>query len=55
MRLDVLKVCRVLERRIVPVQLAHPAVQVRVPITDVADVALEVADVDRVKADDGRE
>jgi hypothetical protein len=37
-----------------PVQISHPRVQVRVAGADVADVALEVLDVDDVEADDGR-
>ena len=50
-RLDMLKVARVLERGHGPVELAHPAVEVRVPISDGTDVAFEVADVHRVEAD----
>lgn len=46
MVLDVQEVGRVLERRVIPVQAAHPLVEVRVPRADVADVALEVLDVD---------
>ena len=37
-----------------PVQIPHPRVQVGVAGADVADVALEVLDVDDVEADDGR-
>lgn len=44
--LDVQEVGRVLESRVVPVQVAHPLVEVRVPRADVTDVALEVLDVD---------
>ena len=51
MRLDVLEVARVLEGRAAPVERAHPAVQVRVPVADRAQVALKVADVYRVEAD----
>lgn len=53
--LDVLKLRRLLERRLVPVQVAHPPVQRRVPGADVADVALEVLHVDGVEADEGDE
>ena len=42
---------RVLERGVVPVQLAHPQVEVRVPLADRTQVALEVAVVHRVEAD----
>lgn len=51
--LDVLKLRRLLERGDIPVQVAHPPVQRRVPRADVADVALEVLDVDGVEADEG--
>lgn len=50
-RLDMLEIARVLECRDVPVQLAHPQVEVRVPIPDRADVALEVTNVYRVETD----
>lgn len=52
--LDVLELRRVAERVLVPVQLAHPAVQVRVPGADVAQVALEVLHVHGIEAHDGR-
>ncbi len=51
MRLDMLKVACILERWDGPIQLAHPAVKVRVPIPDGADVAFEVTDVDWVETD----
>lgn len=44
--LDVVKVGGRLERVIVPVQVLAPAVQVGVVVSDRAEVALEVADVD---------
>ena len=50
-RLDVLEVARLLESGDIPVQLAHPEVNVRVSVSDGADVAFEVADVDWVEAD----
>lgn len=55
MILDVQEVGRVLEGRVVPVQVAHPLVGGRVPGADVPDVALEVLDVDGVEADNGTE
>lgn len=48
MELDVVEVCRVLERRDVPVQIPHPLVNSRVAGPDVADVALEVLDIHRL-------
>lgn len=53
--LDVQKVARVLEGRHVPVEVAHPLVQVRVAGANVADVALEVLHVDGVEPDEGDE
>ena len=46
MPLDVDEVGRVLEGRVVPVQVSHPLVQVRVARADVADVAFEMLHVD---------
>ena len=54
MLLDVLKHRRPAEGRYIPIQLPDPPVQVRIPGADVADVALEVLDVDGIEADDGR-
>lgn len=48
--LDVIKLCRLLKRRMVPVQAAHPLVQARVAAADVTNVALEVLHVHRVEA-----
>lgn len=50
MPLDVVKLRRLLERRMVPVQVAHPLVQTRVAAADVANVALEVLHIHRVEA-----
>ena len=50
MRLNMLKVARILECGVLPVELPHPAVDVRVSVADGADVALEVHDVDGVEA-----
>lgn len=55
MLLDMLKFRRVLECRHIPVQISEPAVDGRISATDVANVALEVLDVDCVEADDGHE
>ena len=55
MRLDMLKIARILERGVLPIELAQPAVDVRVSVADGADVALEVHDVDGVEADLGNE
>jgi len=53
--LDVQKIRRVAEGGVVPVQVPHPRVDGGVPGADVADVALEVLDVDGVEAYDGDE
>jgi len=53
MVLDVQEVGRVLEGAVVPVQVSEPGVDARVPAAHVADVALEVLDVDGVEADQG--
>ena len=49
-RLDVVEVACIFECRAVPVQFAHPEMDVRVPVPDGAEIALEVTDIDRVKA-----
>ena len=53
MLLDVLKLRRLPERRVSPIQIPQPAVQGGVPGPDVPNVALEVLHVDDVEADDG--
>lgn len=50
MSLDVVKVRGVLKSRVLPVQPLHPPVDIRISITNIANVALEVPDVDRVEA-----
>lgn len=40
------------ERGLIPVQIAHPSVDSRVSRPDVANVALEVLNVDRIEADE---
>lgn len=54
-QLDVVKVGGLVERRVAPVQLAHPLVDVGVLVADHPDVALEVLHVDGVEPDDGGE
>ena len=49
MVLDVQEVGGVLEGRVVPVQVAHPRVQVWVAGPDVLDVTLEVLHVDGLR------
>lgn len=44
--LDVLKVGRALESVVVPIEVLHPPIQVRVVVADRAEVGLEVRDVD---------
>ena len=48
--LDVIEVSCILESWIVPVQFPHPLVYGGVAVTDGADVALEVTDVDGIEA-----
>ena len=48
--LDMVKVARILERRVRPVELPHPAVDIWVPIANGTQVALEVADIDGIEA-----
>lgn len=50
--LDMLKLRGVLEGRVVPVQVAHPAVQRRVTRSNVTDVTLEVLHIDGIETDD---
>lgn len=54
MLLNMLKLRRRPKRRHIPVQPPHPRVNSRIARADIADVALEVLDVDGVEADDGR-
>lgn len=44
--LDVVEVRRIGEGRVVPVEVAHPSVDGGVAGADIADVALEVLDID---------
>jgi len=49
---DVVKVRGVLERRVLPVQLLHPPVDIRISMADIADVTFEVPDIDWIETDD---
>lgn len=51
MPLDVLKLRGVLERSMIPVQITHPLMQRGIARTNIANVALEVLDVNGVEAD----
>jgi hypothetical protein len=53
MVLDVLKLGRVFEGWVIPVQMSEPLVEMRVAGANVAYVAFEVLDVDGVEADQG--
>ena len=53
MILNMHKIRRILKRRYIPIQMPQPFMEVRVAGADVADVALEVLDVDDVETDDG--
>lgn len=52
--LDVLKVCRDLEFRVIPIQVAHPLIQVRIVTPDGPQIALEMLDITAIKSNDGR-
>lgn len=41
MLLDMLKVCRLLESRDVPIQMLQPSMNVRVPVSDRLEIGLE--------------
>lgn len=49
MPLDVVKLRRVLECAVIPIQIPHPVVNCRVSRTHIADIALEMLDVDWVE------
>lgn len=53
MPLDVVKIRGILERRMIPVQIAHPLMQRWIPRSDVPNIALEVLHVDGIEADEG--
>lgn len=53
MPLDVIKVGRLLELWVLPVQLPHPLVQRRVATANIPNIALEVLHVHRIESDDG--
>lgn len=50
MILDVLKLSRVFECRHVPVQVAHPLVEVRISGANITNVALEMLHIHRIEA-----
>lgn len=52
--LDMLKLRGLAKGRHLPIQLPEPVMKGRIAASDVADVALEVLDVDRIEADNGR-
>ena len=52
MLLDMLKLCRLSKRRHIPIQIPQPLMQSWVSAPDIADIALEVLNVDRVESDD---
>ncbi len=49
-----LKLCRVFERRHVPVQVPQPFVQRRIPRANIANIALEVLHVYRIESSNSR-
>ena len=53
MLLDVFKLGRVLEGRVVPVQMPHPLVQVIVAAPDISNITFEVLHVDGIEANNG--
>ena len=55
MLLDVLKHRRAPKRLDLPVTVSQPPMNRRIPGANVADVTLEVLNIDRVEADDGGE
>lgn len=54
MLLDMLEVGRILERRVVPVKVLQPLVDVRVPVADGPSIALEVTVINGIEAHDRR-
>ena len=52
--LDVRELGRLSKRRVVPVAMPHPFVKVGIAASDIPQVALEMLNIDRVEADDGR-
>jgi len=49
MYLDVFKVCRIFECIIIPIKLLHPFVDGRISVTDCAEIALEMINIDRIE------
>lgn len=54
MPLNMFKLRRLPKRRLIPIQFPQPLMQRRIPRPNIADIALEMLHVDRIKADDGR-
>ena len=54
MLLDMFKLGRLAKRRHIPIQIPEPVMQRRIARADISDVTLEMLDVDRVEAYDGR-
>lgn len=55
MLLDMLEISRLPERRHIPVQLAHPAMDSGIPGANITNITLKMLDIHRVKADNRRE
>ena len=53
MFLDMLKLGRLAESRYIPIQISKPFVKCRIATADVANITLEVLNVDGVEANDG--
>jgi hypothetical protein len=51
MRLDMVEIGSILERRVVPVEVLHPTMNERVSVTYGTVVTFEVAMIDRVETD----
>jgi hypothetical protein len=52
MVLNMLKLRRVLERGIIPVEMSHPLMEIGITTPNIADIALEMLYVDRIEAHD---
>ena len=50
MGLDMIEITRIFECGNIPIQLAHPQVNCRIPVANGAQVALEVSNINWVKA-----
>ena len=52
MFLDMLELCRLSERRHIPIQVPQPLMQCWVSAPDVTDIALEMLHIHRIESDD---